>query len=81
MQVKTYTSNELQNQIEALTRLHYQAHEVFKNTPFSPELDNIRVRNLKSSKTRRINGAFASATVKIRVFADIVVTDEELNRI
>lgn len=75
-------STQLKNQIAALTRLHEQVTEQLQHTRFEPQLENIRIRNMRSSKSGLLIGAAASCSVKVHFSADVVTHDEnELNRI
>jgi|JI10StandDraft_1071094.scaffolds.fasta_scaffold377073_2 hypothetical protein len=76
MQVNKTPDTILDTQITALRRLHQQVAEATKELPYYPVVENIRIRNLRSSKTGSHIGAQATGSVKMVFSADIVLDDD-----
>lgn len=81
MQVNKQDTHELDTQIVALQRLHQQVQSACERLPYMPSVENVRISNLKSSKTGMLIGARATGNIKMRFSADIVLNDEVEDKI
>ena len=68
---------ELELQIAALKKLHEQVKEATLSMPYYPQIENIRIVNMRDSRSRETMGAIAHGTVKMRFHATVVPLAED----